>query len=54
VLGLIHLRAPTWAPFRLQFCCNGHSQLARQLAAEDIAFTTADNAFIRIADWQRA
>jgi hypothetical protein len=53
-LGLIHLRVPTWSPFRLQFYCNGHSRLARQLAAEDIAFTTADNAFIRIADWERA
>ncbi len=53
-LGLIHLRVPTWAPFRLQFYCNGHSRLARQLAAEGIAFTTADNAFTRIADWQRA
>jgi len=53
-LGLIHLRVPTWAPFRLQFYCNGHSRLARQLAAEEITFTTADNAFIRIADWQRA
>jgi hypothetical protein len=30
---------PTWAPFRLQFYCNGHSWLARQLAAEGIAFT---------------
>lgn len=53
-LGLVHLRVPTWAPFRLQFYCNGHSRLARQLAAEDIGFTAADNAFIRIADWQRA
>ncbi len=53
-LGLIHLRVPTWAPFRLQFYCNGHSRLARQLSAEGIGFTTADNAFTRIADWQRA
>jgi hypothetical protein len=53
-LGLIHLRVPTWSPFRLQFYCNGHSRLARQLAAEDIAFAAADNGFIRIADWQRA
>jgi hypothetical protein len=53
-LGLVYLRVPTWAPFRLQFYCNGHSRLARQLAAEDIAFTAADNAFTRIADWQRA
>src|SRR6202790_3798504 len=54
VLGLIYLRVPTWAPFRLQFYCNGHSWLARRLTAEGIAFTAADNAFIRIDDWQRA
>jgi hypothetical protein len=53
-LGLIYLRVPTWAPFRLQFYCNGHNWLARRLTAEGIAFTAADNAFIRIDDWQRA
>jgi len=53
-LGLVYLRVPTWAPFRLQFYCNGHSWLARQLSAEGIEFTMADNAFTRIADWQRA
>jgi hypothetical protein len=54
VLGLIYLRVPTWAPFRLQFYCNGHSWLARRLTAEGIAFTAADNAFVRIDDWHRA
>src|SRR5580700_7221144 len=53
-LGLVYLRVPTWAPFRLQFYCNGHSWLARQLTAEGIGFTAADNAFIRVDDWQRA
>jgi hypothetical protein len=53
-LGLVYLRVPTWAPFRLQFYCNGHSWLARRLTVEGIAFTTADNAFVRIGDWQRA
>lgn len=53
-LGLVYLRVPTWSPFRLQFYCNGHSRLARQLTTESIGFTMADNAFIRIADWQRA
>src|ERR1700730_5715528 len=48
------LRVPTWAPFRLQFYCNGHSWLARRLTAEGIGFTAADNAFIRIDDGQRA
>ena len=31
--GLVYLRVPTWAPFRLQFYCNGHSWLARKLSA---------------------
>jgi len=53
-LGLVYLRVPTWAPFRLQFYCNGHSWLARQLTAEGIGFTAADNAFVRIDDWSRA
>jgi len=52
--GLVHLRVPTWAPFRLQFCCNGHSWLARQLTAAGIGYTMVDNAFTRIDDWSRA
>jgi hypothetical protein len=53
-LGLIYLRVPTWCPFRLQFYCNGHSWLARQLTAAGIGFVLADNAFLRIDDWPRA
>ena len=53
-LGLVYLRVPTWSPFRLQFYCNGHSWLARQLTAEGIGFIAADNAFVRIDDWQGA
>jgi hypothetical protein len=53
-LGLVYLRVPTWAPFRLQFYCNGHSWLARQLSAEGIEYAMADNTFVRIDDWQRA
>jgi len=52
-LGLVYLRVPTWAPFRLQFYCNGHSWLARRMTAEGIGFTAADNAFVRIDDWPR-
>ena len=52
--GMVYLRVPTWAPFRLQFYCNGHSWLARRLTAQGIDFTAADNAFVRIDDWQRA
>src|ERR1700739_4420644 len=43
-----------WCPFRLQFYCNGHSWLARQLTAAGVGFTLADNAFVRIDDWERA
>lgn len=53
-LGLCYLRVPTWCPFRLQFYCNGHSWLARKLAAAGIDFTLADNAFVRVADMDRA
>src|SRR5438034_10645941 len=53
-VGLIYLRVPTWAPFRLQFYCNGHSWLACQLKSEGIGFTAADNAFVQIDDWARA
>jgi hypothetical protein len=53
-LGLIHVRVPTYCPFRLQVYCNGHSWLARRLAHEGIDFASADNAFVRIADFERA
>ena len=48
------LRVPTWAPFRLQFYCNGHSWLARKLSARGIGYTMADNAFVHIDDWALA
>jgi hypothetical protein len=53
-LGLCYLRAPTWCPFRLQFYFNGHNALAAQLQKEQIAHKQIDNAFLRIADFNRA
>ena len=53
-LGIIYPRVPTWAPFRLQFHCNGHHWPARQMTAAGIGHTMADNAFARIDDWPRA
>lgn len=52
--GLCYLRVPTWAPFRLQFYCNPHNWLARQMTQQDIAFRQSDNTFLQIADIQRA
>lgn len=53
-LGLCYLRVPTWSPFRLQFYFNGHNALATALKQEGIAFEQADNAFLAIADYERA
>ena len=53
-LGLCHVRVPTWAPFRLQFCMNGHNWLAIRLKRERIGFQLVDNAFADIADFARA
>jgi hypothetical protein len=52
--GLCYLRVPTWAPFRLQFYCNGHGWLARQLQQVGIAAAPLDNTFRTIADPARA
>jgi hypothetical protein len=53
-LGLCSLRVPTWCPFRLQFYCNGHSVLARQMSAHNIAYRVLDNAFGWISDFPQA
>jgi hypothetical protein len=54
LLGLCYLRVPTWAPFRLQFYCNGHNWLAGLLRREKITFTQQDNALVAVADFARA
>ena len=54
VLGLCYLRVPTWAPFRLQFYCNGHNLLTRRLQAAGIAYQSLDNALIEVADFGQA
>ena len=53
-LGLSYVRVPTWLPCRLQIYFNGHNWLAGQLRKLDIDYQLMDNAFVRIADWQRA
>ena len=53
-LGLCYMRVPTWAPFSLQFYCNGHSALAQSLKREGIDFMQADNCFLRIDNMARA
>jgi hypothetical protein len=54
VLGLCHLRVPTWAPFRLQFYFNGHNQLASTLREHGIGYQMLDNAFVDVDDFDLA
>jgi hypothetical protein len=53
-LGLCYLRVPTWAPFRLQFYCNGHNLLAAKLEKKNIGFQMLDNVFVQIDDFDTA
>ena len=53
-LGLCYLRVPAWCPFRLQFYCNPHNWLARQLDQAGVPDRQLDNAFIEIGDWKKA
>jgi len=52
--GLCYLRVPTWAPFRLQFYCNGHNWLTRQLRQQGIAVEPLDNKFRALGDSAQA
>jgi hypothetical protein len=52
--GLCYIRVPTWAPFRLQFYCNGHNWLARQMDMKNIAYKQCDNTFLYVADPKEA
>ena len=52
--GLMHVRIPTWFPFTVQVCMNGHEWLARKMDRHGIDYTQVDNAFARIAEPQRA
>jgi hypothetical protein len=52
--GLCYLRVPTWAPFRLQFYCNGHNWLTSQLRQHGIAFAPLDNTFRSLGDYAQA
>jgi hypothetical protein len=52
--GLCYLRVPTWAPFRLQFYCNGHNWLCGQLRQAGIAVEPLDNTFRLVGDPARA
>jgi hypothetical protein len=52
--GLMHVKIQTWFPFTVQVYVNGHEYLARKLARAGLDFQKVDNAFVRLADTERA
>jgi hypothetical protein len=52
--GLCYLRIPTWAPFRMQFYCNGHSRLSLALTKAGISHRLLDNLIVDVTDYERA
>jgi hypothetical protein len=54
LLGLIYIRVPTWAPFRLQVYFNGHNLLESKLKEQGIGYTMLDNSFDSIDDFAQA
>lgn len=52
--GLCYLRIPTWAPFRMQFYCNGHNRLSAALSKAGISHRQLDNLILDVADYPRA
>jgi hypothetical protein len=52
--GLMHVKIQTWFPFTVQVYVNGHEWLARKLPKQGIGFRKVDNAFVWLADAERA
>jgi hypothetical protein len=50
----MHIRIPTWFPFAIQVCLNGHDWLARKLDHHGLAYRRLDNAFLWIENPERA
>jgi len=53
-LGLCYVRVPTWLPCTVQVYFNGHNWLASKLDKEGINYRMGDNAFLNIADFEKA
>lgn len=53
-MGLCYMRVPTWAPFGLQFYCNGHNVLAKSLTKNGINYTMQENSITSVENWKTA
>ena len=54
VLGLCYFRVATWMPFGVQFYCNGHHYLYKQLDRKGVPYTALDNALVKIDNFKAA
>jgi hypothetical protein len=52
--GFMHVRIPTWFPFTIQIYMNGHEWLAGKMDRHGIVHKKLENAFLWIADPNRA
>jgi DNA-binding MarR family transcriptional regulator len=52
--GLCYVRVPTWCPFRLQVYLNGHNYLASRCSSKGLDHRLMDNAFVSMADYDKA
>ena len=50
----MHVKIQTWFPFTVQVYLNGHEWLAAKLTARGITFEKHDNAFVELADVEKA
>lgn len=53
-LGLCYFRIATYAPFGVQFYCNGHNILANKLDNAKVKYHMSDNCFDYIGDYNKA
>jgi len=52
--GVMHVRLQTWLPCTIQVCVNGREWLARHMTRRGLGYEQADNAFVHLADPERA
>ena len=52
VLGGMHVRIPTWAPYSTQIYVNGREWMCRQLPHEGTAFERSDNKILWTSDFE--
>jgi len=50
IVGFMHARLQTWAPFTVKVCINGREWLSRSLDKKGLGYVRRDNCFVDLAD----